>query len=126
MNSFERHLKSRSLPEKRISSPFNFRHVAHVHWNGSGSLDSFMPESPPTNFLDSGSLTNVNNLSSSGNVYQNDVFEVDWVNIVKQAGVTEDQLRNGEWIKFLIDFTLAHSNLSSIVHEIQSQRPEVL
>jgi len=91
----DRSLKSKSL--EIISPPFGFRHITHVGRTGS---EGFGFGSGEVFGLESNQVPDV---------------EPDWMAIVELAGVSHSQLNHGEWLKFIIDFTLQHSDPSEMV-----------
>jgi hypothetical protein len=76
-----------------ISSPFAFRHVAHVGRTGSEGFGL------DVDFAD---------------------LEPDWMLVVQQAGVSRRQLNNAEVLKFIIDFTLKNSDPKEVVGGLAS------
>ena len=86
----DRLLKSRSMPEITISSPFGFRHVAHVGRTGSEGFGFGLD----VDFAD---------------------LEPDWMLVAQKAGISQKQLNDSEWLKFIIDFTLKNSDPKEIV-----------
>jgi len=91
--TIDHHSKTKSM-EIRISEPFDFKHVLHV---GKNHLESF------------------------GFQYDVSDFDIDWMLVVNLAGVTS-YLGNQNWLKFILEFTRANSDVREIIGDLLNQQ----